>query len=643
MAADADPTAMKIFPRNLTARADHVVRGNSPFTRPESGVENCYPGLEFDQRNLEKSFFGGLLFEFHHNDGAMLRAFEPGPPPPAPWIRDGDGTLWLWAVAGRTHVEREDPEMIFLNGLGGLEAWRRVHDLLPGPIAIMVGPQTGRNSEPFAVAVRTLLNAIGGEPGRELRFEDGSLHATILRGERARYLDDGGVIDLDVYEPGDLTRSLCAPWQFDFRDCGCFYWAASKPDLVASADGKHPYLNFQRRDRTTDPPPADVPPFDTRSEQELDYGALVSGAWNDLPVVLNDRESETFAPTGPAPLERLWTREEVVRELQYLATVEHALAVEYLYSHYTLRAPMKQPARDADPLTRRIFAAGNEVYLVAIDEMRHLRWANEALGLLGEGPALGRAAMLGRDLDHPFELRPLTAEQLQWYIDVEAPSQAIGQGIDGMYVRLHVSIDRQPELFPERERLLAIVKLIIDEGEAHYERFRAVQSHLAGLEPSIYLRELTAPAEASQEAVLSDLADNTYALLLGTLEVVFELGDRGGGVLIEQARRSMFNLHEICHRLAERGVAPRFTLPPGLPTPLPVPDERRIINARAAQPARPALTELIDAFETSIGSALDVLARGDDEHLGAMAQRQAESSGEIVTRLRAALEDDDDR
>jgi len=52
-----NPIDWKIFPRNLTAKADYIVRGNSSGTRPESGVDNCYPGLEFDQRNLDKSFF----------------------------------------------------------------------------------------------------------------------------------------------------------------------------------------------------------------------------------------------------------------------------------------------------------------------------------------------------------------------------------------------------------------------------------------------------------------------------------------------------------------------------------------------------------------------------------------------------------
>src|ERR1700680_2531668 len=54
----------KIFPRNLTARAAVEIAGNPVTTRLESGVGNCYPGLEFDHRNLDRRFFPGLVFEF---------------------------------------------------------------------------------------------------------------------------------------------------------------------------------------------------------------------------------------------------------------------------------------------------------------------------------------------------------------------------------------------------------------------------------------------------------------------------------------------------------------------------------------------------------------------------------------------------
>ena len=63
--AEAPPDmAKKIFPLNLTARAAYHVPGNPESTRLESGVGNCYPGLEFDHRNLDRRFLPGLEFEF---------------------------------------------------------------------------------------------------------------------------------------------------------------------------------------------------------------------------------------------------------------------------------------------------------------------------------------------------------------------------------------------------------------------------------------------------------------------------------------------------------------------------------------------------------------------------------------------------
>ena len=60
----SDPTQTKIFPRNLTARANFHVVGNPIVTRAEDAVANCYPGLELDIRNMDRRFFPGLVFNF---------------------------------------------------------------------------------------------------------------------------------------------------------------------------------------------------------------------------------------------------------------------------------------------------------------------------------------------------------------------------------------------------------------------------------------------------------------------------------------------------------------------------------------------------------------------------------------------------
>ncbi|MGH3943280.1 MAG: ferritin-like domain-containing protein [Pseudonocardiaceae bacterium] len=556
---DPESVRGKIFPRNLTARADQIVRGNPAGSRPESGVDNCYPGLEFDQRNLDTAFFPGLFFEFHRPDGARLRSIGPTGPAAEQGLRNADLPLYLWALSGRIAVDQDEASAptFTCTGLDGLEVWRRVHDLLPGPIAVLLAPIPGISS-PGSDVVDGSLNGFR-QQGRSIvaRDTDGVVQAAVLVAPRARYLDEGGVIDPEIYLPGELTRSLCAPWQYDFRDCGCFYWAASKPDIVTSSDGNVAYLNFQRRDRTSVPPPTDGATLADRREQELDYAELVSD-WNSLPVVVNDRENDSLG-VPVAPVAEELTREQILDELDYLATVEHALCVEYLFAHYSLAAPMQLPP-DADPVTRRVFAAAAEVFSIAVDEMRHFRWVNEALVLLSRPPNIGRADRIHRQLDRPFTLEPLTPQQLDWFIEVERPSQSVATGVDGMYVRLLTTIDHRPDLFPERDRLIHLLKLIIDEGIDHFQRFSAVKEQLIGLAPEQYLRLLDRPADELTRG-LAELSNQNYAVLLGALSATFTLGDRAGGTLLEQSRRAMFSLHETNHVLAARGVAPPFTLP----------------------------------------------------------------------------------
>jgi hypothetical protein len=567
----------KIFPRNLTARADHLVRGNPSGTRPESGVDNCFPGLEFDQRNMDKRFFPGLVVDFHRIEGSRVLEVTGGVPA-AQGLTDTDLTperpLYVWAVCGRTTVDQSDEQVepVDCRGAAGLEVWRAVHDLLPGRIAVLLGPGPGDGST-GSTAVAGLGRRRTDDDSFVLRGPGGRIRMAVLVADRARYLTPDGVIDPAAYEPGDLTRSMCAPWQYDFRDCMCFYWASSKPDVTSSADGTVPQMNFLRKDRTP------VPDLDNddaprnqrgpRRRSELDYPDLITD-WNVLPVVLNDREDDGIGLVTPPAVPPL-TRQKVIEELKRLATVEHALCVEYLYAHYSLNAPRELPTTPGPSrLTEAVHRAGQEVFQVAVDEMRHLRWVNEALGTLGQRPVVGRAAEIERDGVHPFALRPLTAEQLQWFIDVEAPSQTVGTGLDGMYVQLHQTLVTQRELFPEADRLSHLIKLIIDEGGDHFRRFTAVKRHLAPFTPAQYLRPLGAGDASPLQTQLLTLSDQYYALLLGLLNSTFELGDRAGGVLIEQARVTMENLHQINHMLAARGVGPRFTLPaafaqPGAP------------------------------------------------------------------------------
>ncbi|MFE1827694.1 ferritin-like domain-containing protein [Streptomyces yangpuensis] len=660
---DLPPPAGKFFPRNLTARADYQVRGNPSGSRPESGVDNCFPGLEFDQRNLDTAFFPGLRVDFHRSEGARVLSAAAGPPFPDGLVdadvRDDLRPLYVRALCGRTTVDQTEERAVTVDctGMDGLDVWRRVHDLLPGRIAVLVGPLPDRNYPgPPLDELRELNDLRLDSQGYVRRGANDEVEVALLVADRARYLDDDGVIEPSAYRPGELTRSLCAPWQYDFRDCGCYYWAASKPDVTSSADGSVREVNFLRRDRSEPPAPDKSSDIGSqRTDLELTYGDLVRD-WNVLPVVLDDREqpepdAEERAPAPrPAHAARSgdsdgMTPGQVADKLTELAGVEHALCVEYLYAHYSLNAPMRLPA-GADELTRRAHAAGQEVFSVAVDEMRHLRWVNEALDMLGRRPVLDRAQEIKRETVHRFGLEPLTLQRLQWFVDVEAPSQSSSADpddpstVDGMYVELHAALVKHGDRFHDADRLTHLIKLIIDEGNDHWHRFRAVQRHLAGLTEEQFLRPLATTTTDETDLELLNRSDEDYALLMGTLRESFARRDTAGGELMRRSRLVMQNMHETNHRLAARGVGPRFTLPPLLrPQPVslasaevPWTDGQFVREASAAaERAREAIgvlenrsvREMAIRHQTDTESLIALLARLD----GGVPQRTAAPSG----------------
>jgi len=49
---------------------------------------------------------------------------------------------------------------------------------------------------------------------------------------RPFFQDDTAVISNELVAAGELTQGLCSPWQNDFRECSCYYWASARPDYV---------------------------------------------------------------------------------------------------------------------------------------------------------------------------------------------------------------------------------------------------------------------------------------------------------------------------------------------------------------------------------------------------------------------------
>jgi hypothetical protein len=397
----------KIFPRNLTARAAYLVPGNPVVTRPEDAVANCFPGLELDIRNLDRRFFPGLVFEFA-DDGARLayvdarqdpdlqvnaaeaqRIYEKLgiKPEKAQQLYDqltGEEEGWLsegrwyleWIKQGRKKLsmgrERDEP-------LDSYTIWRLIRSLEPAPVTISLRIESPRDTD----------------SGQPTRIE--------LEGWRRRYTDEEtGVINL-AYQPGELMQGLCSPWQHDFRDCQCFYWAANHPDVVlgelypgealtptesssGSATQKGEQLrvtvplDWIRADRSRALEAEALGTIVENRPYQLD-AFRINSAWQDLSIVLEGREIgglyvpqtiETANPfRSPSILEE--------RLCKTLAPLELTLTFEYLYARFSLLTFDEAKRKRVRGLSGAVMLARDRLMMIAISEMQHLRWVNQML------------------------------------------------------------------------------------------------------------------------------------------------------------------------------------------------------------------------------------------------------------------------
>jgi len=558
----------KIFPRNLTARAAVEVTGNPVSTRMESGVGNCFPGLEFDHRNLDRRFFPGLVFEFTDR-GAHLLSVDLHDPALDPKLEPGktlagatgaDLGQGEWFIEEITQGDKTIRMSQDERPLDTTSSWRMVRCLEPGPVKIRLKRRREADGRPSEKTVD-------------------------LKGDRRVYTDPRTGTISAVYAAGELTQSLCSPWMHDFRDCACFYWASNHPDIVlADSPPGEPTLPTGAPD---DPVRALTPIDWLRSERSSAAPAKNSEAgnrpaqmdhyeinlrWQDLAVVLQGREiSGVYHPQELETANPLGKPDDLAAKLTELATLEHAVALEYLYARYSLKHPDDIPNSE-QALKDDLTFVRHEILVVAVSEMRHLRWANQLIwslehdGMLRKkfGPSLGIAARIpvaddktrspqlpaspSRGKTRPRQLRPLEPNVLGDFISVEQPSGFL----DGQYAKV-LSTLREKKYRPTLEQLAA---RIIGDGMEHYSRFRQIQVVLRKhAKPTDYLRPMRPAPSGDAEG---QAAVQTYQQILADLHNAYLSGDMENAATIADARVLMFKLDEIAEKMARRGLGVAF-------------------------------------------------------------------------------------
>lgn len=239
--------ANSIEAKNLSARLNYEAKGNPPGAHPKSAVGNFFPGLEFNFLNVWKRVFIGI--ELLESSGEVVGV----DPRASQEIQDllGDQLFFIDAQVDDGGAVVDPGIATFKQVRGPARVGEPDTDLAGGIIFLEWGNlladvhhRKGGTGEPVVCIFRHV------EP-------DGSVVPVIIPLLMRRILDDksAGVSD-EANLPGELTESLCSPWQTDFIGCACYYWAANRPDYINTWSddegntGGHNWLNPGRELRT---------------------------------------------------------------------------------------------------------------------------------------------------------------------------------------------------------------------------------------------------------------------------------------------------------------------------------------------------------------------------------------------------------
>lgn len=210
-----------LIPSNKTAQLHYRAEGNPYSTVARSAISNCFPGLEFDFRNLWRRAFKGLVLLESNN-----YVVDAESPELKKLIGHRlvaiDGKATMVATSGPVFPGGDSQPLITTanpNGVSFMEWSNSMVEVLQkqgqevtchftaekSPTEVLVDLKELKDKKKY-IAVKLKVNEL-------------------FDGNSAAFSDE-------ILKPGELTQSLCAPWQNDYRECSCYYWAASRPDYV---------------------------------------------------------------------------------------------------------------------------------------------------------------------------------------------------------------------------------------------------------------------------------------------------------------------------------------------------------------------------------------------------------------------------
>jgi len=136
--------------------------------------------------------------------------------------------------------------------IAGVAAGHRLRSVDGRDVEAVQATDEGATTRREALEFFNSLAEVTGKQGQTARCVFRAPNGTLRNADlRVRPIFEGVAFSRELLEPGAMTQGLCSPWQADYRECGCFYWAASRPDFVnvelgAGAARGHSWMQTNR-------------------------------------------------------------------------------------------------------------------------------------------------------------------------------------------------------------------------------------------------------------------------------------------------------------------------------------------------------------------------------------------------------------
>jgi hypothetical protein len=259
-------------------------------------IGNCTPGLEMDFRAVWRRVFAGIVLreydnlvlevedeKYRHLKGHRLQKVEYTFPD-----EHGQHRSFLTQTTqiGPSPADPDTQSVVLSyqanpDGLAPLE-WS---NLLARLLHERAGQQVTCHFTPGEAW-------LGMEPWNE-KCEHPIERMTV----RPFFEGQSALISQTLAQPGELTQGLCSPWQNDYRECSCYYWASARPDFVnieAGRSGLTEGDNWLQKERT-----GSYVPDDYADERLILYDDLFNHWERWLRFAIKGRDAER-QPGGTA-------------------------------------------------------------------------------------------------------------------------------------------------------------------------------------------------------------------------------------------------------------------------------------------------------------------------------------------------------